>query len=54
MIVSIDGWETNTNKEGEILKLKKNAGVRTSGHIFMLEKMQMLEEPVFETAFQKQ
>jgi len=36
-----NGWETNTSKEGEILKLKENAGIRTGVHVFMLEMMQM-------------
>lgn len=36
-----NGWETNASKEGEILKLKKNAGIRTSERVFMLEMMQM-------------
>lgn len=30
-----NGWDTNASKEGEILKLKENASIRTSGYVFM-------------------
>lgn len=36
-----NGWETNTSKEGQVWKLKENAGIKTSGRVFMLEIMQM-------------